>query len=634
MKPIDLRIGEQEELYRQACRRMRQLSPDWDETIASDPAVAILELTCWLSEQQGRRLNELGEAHYRAFLRLLGAEAAKLAPASLLAASCGERRPASGQRFWINSVPYEVTDAGEERGRLLQVYVRQGGRSRIWDEEAPLELDGGDTELYLELSGPLPPGRPVRLWCAVCPEEGRVPPEEDTPPPAALRAHIRAEGIWREVPAKDGTCGLLRSGFWSFTPVRECRRVRLTLEGQLEGRPRVAGFALEPVRLEQRCTRSAVIDLLPPFRLPEEWLGSRTLRCFLPEGEGWREAPELFVRGGVVRGWAGAHPGVLRIVAAEPDFPCEFPLRPLAGEEIPMEKGTLPESVRLMVEEGGLWYDCDVREPDPERTLRRGCMWDRRNNLLRFGDGRDFCPPQGGRLLVCACAVTLGSGGNGASGSFGEDGVCLRALCPAGGGRDTESARAAFFRAAEEQKYPLRAVTCQDYERLARDAPGLALRQIRAIAGRSRGWGEAGVTVLARPCSRQPHPALTLWQAARLRERLEQYRLIGVPVFVRSPRYLPVEVQVSLRTDVPLEESAVRQAVERVVDGVSGPVDFGGELSYSALFSALAGLKNVRAVTALELRPLAGGVTRTQEGGVRLAADMLPYLERLQVTWV
>ncbi len=631
MEPIDLRTGGQEELFRRACRRMAELSPGWDETIVSDPAVVILELASYLSEQQGQRLNELGEAHYGAFLRLMGAEAKELTPASFLAASCGKKRPLPGQRFWINTVPYEVVDGGRERGRL-RVRVRQDGRIRAWDGKTPLVLNTEGAALYLELSGPLYPGQPVHLWCSVCPEEGRVPPEEDTPPPAALRAHIQGESSWRAVPVKDGTCGLLRSGFWTFIPDRETRRVRLSLAGQLEGRPSIEGVTLEPVRLEQRRTRSTAVDLTPPFRIPEGWPGGWTLRCFLPEEEGWREEPGLFVRGGVLAGWTGPAPAIVRVMAVEPDFLCEFPLRSLAAEEIPLEKGTLPRSLRLMVEEGGLWYNCPVREPDPERTLTRGCVWDRKSCLLRFGDGRDFCPPKDGRLLICACAVTLGSGGNGASGSFEQDGVCLRTLYPSSGGCDPESARDAFFRAAEEQSYPLRAVTCRDYEKLARDTPGLALQQIRAVMGQSR--GEAGVTVLARPRSHQALPTLTAWQTERLRERLERCRLIGVPVFVRSPRYLPVEIRVSLRAGASLEEEEIRRTAERLVDGVSGPVDFGGELSYSALFSALAGLENVHGVTALELRPLSGGASRTQDGGIRLAADMLPYLERLQVTWV
>lgn len=632
MKPIDLHTLRQEAFYQQAVARMAELCPGWSDEFPSDPAVAVLELASYLSDLQGGYINAVGSAHYAAFLNLLGGQAVERAPAVMLARSVGPRRPWPGQRFWIDGVPYEAAAGTAEAGEIKRALLERGGHTVPWDMSLPISMEDGD-RLCLELSEPLPAGRPVRLWCGVRPEAGRTPPEKDTPPPVELRADaLGRDGGWMELSVKDGSCGLLQSGFWFLTPGADVCALRLAWDGSFEGRPEIETLILEPVRLEQRHTRSAAEDLRPPFRIPEGWAGNRVLRCFLPKGDGWREAPELFIRDGLLAGWSGVAPEVIRAAAAEPDFQAVFPLRPLAGEQVDLEEpGVLRDSLRIMVEEGGLWHDCPVRRPDPAQTLDRGCRWDRERDLLCFGDGRDFCVPKEGRLLVCACATTQGEAGNGAFGTFGQEETRLSALRPASGGTDQESAKDAFFRAAREFSTPQRAVTCEDYEALARTTPGLALRQVRAMPCQTR--GEAGVTVIAKPVSRNPLPALTQWQTDRLRERLEECRLIGVPVQVRSPRYLPMEIAASLRADVPVDEAAVRRAAEQVVDGVSGPVEFGAELSYPALFSALAKVEGILAVTALELRPLAGGVRRTQDGSVRLQPDVLPYLKHLRLSW-
>lgn len=101
---------------------------------------------------------------------------------------------------------------------------------------------------------------------------------------------------------------------------------------------------------------------------------------------------------------------------------------------------------------------------------------------------------------------------------------------------------------------------------------------------------------------------------------------------IHSPRYLPFEVTASLQVSEPIAEQVIRETVLALADGVSGPLDFGAEVSYTALYAALGALDSVVAVTSLELRPLSSGVRRSQDGSVRLKPDMLPYLKSLRVT--
>lgn len=631
--PINLNPTNQKDLYERACRRMAELVPGWSDEIPSDPTVTILELASQLSDLQNYKWNLVGPEHYLAYLELLGGVRKKLKPAFLLTKALGGAVTYQGQRFWVDGVPYEVMEARRSEGEIQAVRVECGNTVLNWKPSETMTLQGDTVRFHMAFTKVLPAETPIRIWCGLIPESNRVPPEPDTPPPVALRACVPDAQGWLEITLEDGTCGFLQSGYLTATSAVPFTSLCIEVIGQLEGTPCIQHMVLEPVRLEQRLTRSSFVDLSPPFRLPEGWAGNRVLRCFLPAGSGgWHEAPTLYIQDGNIAGWTGDIPTMIRVVAAEPDFAFAFSVQPTACEEVKLEEeGILPECLAIMVLENGAWYDCPITKPDPQHTLPFGCRWDEARKTLCFGDGRDYRIPTGGAILVAGCAVTLGSGGNGASGILRQGDNALLALAPASGGSDWESAQDAFLRTAKEQSNPLRAVTLSDYEELARKAPGLALGKIHAISHQTRGQRKAGVILLARPLSSDPLAVLTPWEQERLHEWLERYRMLGVPVSVQAPRYLPLEVQVTLRVSEQLDERTIRDAVVALTDGIDGPLGFGAEISSIGITAVLSGLEHVLSVTALEVRPLSGGVRRSQDGSIRLKADMLPYLKELQI---
>lgn len=634
MYALNLDTVSWKELYESACRRMAQLVPGWSDEIPSDPAVVLLELTSYLSAVQNREINRLHEQHYLAYLKLLGKSPRTLAPARLMAASAAGSMPSPGMRFEIDGVPFEVTEASESgEPQIEKVALVQGGRRSVLREDSPLIVThDAPAELEITCTASLAAGHPVPFWLELQPEAGRVPPDEQTPPPICLTAQIWANGAWREVPCADGTCGLLRSGAVTLTPPVPSDTLRLTVEGAVEGEPRISAAALYPVTLEQRHTRSRYIDLKAPWRLPPDWAGNLALRLFSMQGDGWREDSSLFVKDDQVCGTRSETAQIIRAVAAEPDFSALHSLRELPGEEIFLEEdGILPDSLRLMIEENGLWYDCPVCAPQENRTLPRGCRWDASRRVLRFGDGRDFRIPAAGRVLVTGCVCTLGAVANGAGGILEQGGIVLRTLRPAWGGQDAEDGEHAFFRMAKELEAPARAVSLSDYETLARTTPGLSLDRVKAIPAAGLGRPGAGVVVLAKPRTPGRLPPLTPWQKERLRTWLEPFRMLGTPLEVRGPRYCPIGVRIRVPCGGPAGE--LRAAAMAHTDGVTGPLDFGAEISYTALYAALSAAPGVKAIRTLELRALSsGGAHRTPEGGIRLDADVLPYLDQFEVT--
>lgn len=634
MYSLNLDGASWQELYQRACARMAQLVPGWSDAIPSDPAVALLELTSYLATVQNREIDRMREEHYTAYLKLLGKEPRTLLPARLMAALEGDGAIWPGMRFYMDGVPFEVEEAPENGGRRVrEVLLFQGPRRSMLREDAPLIVaHDAPAELEMTFTAPLAAHKPAPLWLELQPESGRVLPDEHTPPPVHLMARIWADGAWMESPCADGTCGLLQSGTVTITPPAASDTLRLLIEGEVEGEPRISAAALCPVTLEQRHTRSQYMDLKAPYRLPPDWAGNWTLRLFSAEEDGWREDSTLFVKDGQVCGARSEEAQIIRVVAAEPDFSALHTLRELPGEEISLEEdGILLDSLRLMIEENGLWHDCPVCLPQEGRTLPRGCRWDPSRKVLRFGDGRDFRVPIAGRVLVAGCARTLGAKANSAGGGMERGNISLRPLRPAWGGQDAEDEETAFFRAAKELESPARAAALSDYETLARRAPGLALDRVKAIPAARLGKAGAGVVLLAKPRASDRLPPLTRWQKERLRAWLEPFRTIGTPLEVRGPRYCPVAVRVRVQCSGPAQD--LETVALAHTDGVTGPLGFGAELSYTALFSALSAAPGVKAVRSLELRALSSsGAHRTPEGGIRLEAGVLPYLEQFEVT--
>lgn len=525
MKQLSLYTTSPEERYRRGVEEMAALCSGWSGRYPSDPAVAVLELAARTSHMASVAFDRVEPEHYAAYLNLLGEKPGEATQATLLARAVNRTGLYPGLRFWVDGVPFEVADTGKDVGEVAEVSLHTSQGWTRWTGPGPLEVWGDALEITL--SRPIPAQEKVRLWCGVRPEPGRVPPAAETPPPVRLHALAEEDGGWREIPLEDGTCGLLKSGFWTLSAHSPWEKVRLEWRSPLEGTPQLERLALEPVHLVQGQTRSEMLELMPPFVVPERFLEGRALRFFSPWGtEGWQERTELRVQDGKVTGFVGKLPQKLRLVGKERDFFSDHTLREIAQERVLLDEvGVLPHSLQLMVEEDGVWVDCPVGKGG---HARRGCWWDETRRQLCFGDGRDFAVPKGGRLTVCACVCGRGSAANGAGGALQAGETVLAALTAAHGGREAETPKDAFLRAVRERAEPMRAVTPPDFEALALRTPGLALAEARCIPHP----GEAGVTVQVKPRS----GPLTPWGRRCVQGWLENFRPLGVPVTVEEWR--------------------------------------------------------------------------------------------------
>lgn len=636
MMEINLDTTRQKDLYEKACRDMADKIPGWTDEFPSDPAVAVLEHLSYLSDIQNYVLNRVTDRHYLAYCRLLGISPRQLTPAQILALPDPAVPCLRGERFYIGDMPFEVMRTRRAGlPQISQVALEVGNSTHVWQTDRVLALEGTlPCRLTLRLSGMLPAQKTYRFWVSIAPEAGRNAPAKTTTPPVTISAQIWMREQWQAVPCTDQTCGFLQSGFLLITPTEATDTVAFCIHGAWEGVPQLRGVVLEPVALMQQHTRSACMDLTAPFLLPEIWRRKWMLFYFTPCGTGWRQERYTLDSNGQITGWGDQKPEVIRVVAAELGFHALHRVQGVAMEELMLEDaGILPDTLRVMMEEDGIWYDCPVRLPEAGKTLMRGCRWELARQTIRFGDGRDYLPPSPGQALISGCVRTAGSAANGARGVLTSSADAeLAVLVVASGGQDAEPPKEAFARAAREQEQPLRAVTCEDYERLAQRTPGLALEQVQAIPKKLLGGTGPGVVLLAKPRAHCAQPTLSPWQQKQISAFLEPYRLLGVPLEIRGPRYCPVRVHAVLQTDEPVPPDKLRGVLLPLTDGVDGTLDFGAEISYTAIYAALCSIGGVRSVRKLELTPLVRGVACAADGSIRPAPDMLPCLDKLDVS--
>ena len=261
----------------------------------------------------------------------------------------------------------------------------------------------------------------------------------------------------------------------------------------------------------------------------------------------------------------------------------------------------------------------------------RHFMLDLVRGELRFGpairqpDGgwRQFgaVPPIGAALRFTHYRHGGGGAGNVATGALttlvsplaGVAGVTNPQA--AAGGADAESLDGARRRAALELRARARAVTVEDFERLALAA---SPRVARALCSTADGHGPVRVRVV--PGLDSPDRLLTLDELApdrelmeRLAERLEEHRLIGTSILLLPARLRGVSVAVEVAAAPLADLERVRQDVEHALytflnplvggspDGPDEGWPAGRALNQGELFGIVYGIAGLRSVNVLRV---------------------------------
>lgn len=668
-----------EEIVQAAEGRLPWLCPVWTDHNAHDPGITILELMAWYKELQQYHMNQFTDELRCKLLKLAGITRRPAAPARC-AVELGPEAPEwlEGERLETREeIPFELAEAVPARRPVLaQIRVVQGDRSRDVGEllgdraitfQPFAQADGECSALHIGLSQ-LGEGD-LRLWFEVVPPEGtpRNPFSDPEQAPRTIRwTCLGAEGT-RLV--RDDTHALSVSGYVVLRPEGEwpaggdgLHWLTLTLEDPgCEEEVRLSGVSAGRYSALQQETWARSHFFQAPAR--EDWTvrladalaRDGELAVFVRRADGWaqtdrwRAAADQGGRLLQVDASQAAQDGADNMLAVTLD-PMHsgrllFDAKGLPGETFFLDlegRTALTESFALLCEtlerdgqvRPALWrcvedlYACGPRD--------RVFTYDPVRETVTFGDGEHGALLRRGEGAVLAASLTLSycEGGNipgGENLTFAGDGLTVRNLA-ASGGAGQETAAQAQARLLRELNTTRKCVSAGDYERLARETPGLRVAAAKALpafdpeepTGVSR---LPTVTVVAVPAGAGERPLPDRRFLAAVQARLDRLRPIGTRVKVIPPVYVELTVRVSLRGSEDGVERTLEEALRSFLEGCGiGGVLRAGDIA--ALVQAAPGVLQVRRV---DLRTTAPGCYQNADGDIRLPRQAIPRLKELQV---
>ena len=668
-----------EEIVKAAKGRLPWLCPVWTDHNAHDPGITILELMAWYKEMQQYHMNQFTDELRWKLLKLAGVTCLPACPAQC-AVELDAEGPArlAGERLSTREeIPFELAQPVPARRPVIsRIQVVQGEHRmdvgelledrRVTfqpfgaDQDTPSrlyigfsQLGEGDLGLWFDVESPAGPIRNPfafseqvpRLIRWTCQGAGNTTVVQDETHGLSVSGYVtlRAEGAW---PAGEENL------HWLVLTLEDpgCEE-QVRLSGISAGRwPALqqetwaeSRFFLAPAQgdwtvcLEDALARDG--DLAVFVRTAERWEQTGLWHsAATEEGRLLQVDTSSAVQDGAEN---------VLVVALDPVHSSRllFDAKGLPGETFFLDlegRTALMESFLLL---------CDTLDRDGKvRPALWRCVddlyaWGPRDRVftydpvretITFGDGEHGALLQRGEgaVLTAGLVLTFGAGGNipgGTELTFREDGLSVRSQA-ARGGRDRETAAQAQARLLRELSTTRKCVSAADYERLAKETPGLRVAAAEALPGydpdEPTGVSRLPVvTVVAVPAGTGERPLPDRRFLATVQRQMDTVRPIGTQVKVVPPVYVELEADVTIRGGEADVAETLREKLSRWLEsaGIGGTLQAGEAW---ALVQAADGVLQVREVT---LRAVSPGCYQNEEGDIRLPRRAIPRLGALRV---
>ncbi|MEQ1701037.1 MAG: putative baseplate assembly protein [Ilumatobacteraceae bacterium] len=592
-----------QDIVDEAKRLIPTYCPEWTNHNVSDPGVALIELFAWMTEMTLFRLNQVPDVFFTHMLNLIGFEPF----------------PASAARtditFWLSGATSEpvVIPEGTEVATAGEV-----GEPRVFTTLSDLVIT--QPELIAALSS-AEPDVYVDVWDDLRIEQGAVTcfPADPLEPGGTF--------------------------YLGFDRALAGNALQLTIRANVEGigvlpdRPPLVWEVWEgegwiPTRVFSDSTgglnRDGTIVLLVPnaheaLRLGTtraHWLRAR----LLPPEQGqpfYRASPQLrtvavaSVGGTIVAEHSEAVVNeVLGVSSGRPDQRFELDHAPILDRS---EGETILVVTDLGAEEWSEVSDFVASGPGD-----RHFVWSSSTGAVAFGPNIRYAdgstrqhgavPPEGARIVAGRYRHGGGAAGNVGAGTL----TLLRSsipyitrvdnVDPAIGGVDAETIDGAKRRAPQTLRAGARAVTAEDFERLAAEAdPSVA--RVRCLPPEASGRPVRLLVVPSVKSALEDQKlddfALSPALLQRLGHHLDQRRILGSTVEIATPYYQGVTIaaMVTARPGRPagLVRDRARRAIYRYVSPLNGGPDgngwpFDADLSAANVFQVLEAVEGVERV--------------------------------------
>lgn len=681
------------EIVESAKRRIPVIFPEWTDFNEHDPGITIIELFAWLKEMQQYTLDRIPERTREAMLMLAGAEPYGAVPAAakLIPTDPPDQLPAGstavspdGTEFLLcepfrrqdaqiagiymqnNGSVVDVTGLSGERGAVFYPFgadLSCGGRYlliRLTAAQEKLSLDFLTADRCAVRRNPYEDegGAPRDILWEYSTPEGFAPCEVESDLTHGLsfpgRLTLRCGADFGEY-----SDGLPESGVWL--------RAGVAYSG-CEDMPLLSGIYTNVLTLTQKTRGCACFDRTAENGTAEvcDLLAAHGVNIVMLRDEhGWYDIPEPEISADGNRArfrfpqYSCVEDGCenVRIISCTREFAgkMSFSSDGLPCQEFPFDpEGTvLPGEFRIMVRdrddgEFPRWREyAYIDDLALAGEYDRVFSYDERRRRIVFGDNENGeAPPVGtDNILIISCALTKGAAGNLSAGNLRSINGGVECSQPerCAGGRDRESCAELLKRFRAGLTDCDRAVSGEDYRRLALRTPGVRIADVRAIPAFDPENQFAPpeklantVTLAVLPYSRSEFPQPDERFLDAVRRHMEKRRLLTVELRVAAPLYVRVNISAELvcasREVSRVVETAKKKLREMFsVYGADGRSRFGEPISESAVTAGLCSVEGVLTVKYLRLDPDRPECQRTS-AGITIPPHAIACCGRLELT--
>lgn len=668
------------EIMEHVFSRLPWISPDWTDYNPHDPGITILELMAWYKEMQQFHMNVVTTEMKLELLKLLG-----VSPEPPKAAQCfvdiphgSMARQKRSKLFTSGSIPFELAEAAHESPQLKAVFAGLDGQETDLTgiigqpsiSVSPFTHLGEGTMLTIGLADTSP--KPVKIWFEV---DDRYPVsrnefKDERQCPRVIEWSFSGCGVVE--PASDETHALSRSGYvifdvpkaWEKTALGDeklkCISLRL-LDSGCEETVRLCDIRFGRFAAVQQETWSDVMELLVPkedthkITLKDKLFADGIIYVFLRKEEGLVQ--------GSFKDIDKTPDGRTITLNTQDSVQDGSPNLLIAGidsmyiEELVFDSTGLPDMSLMLPLRGrsilkiGLICDDEKKGKiqtqsvweysDNLITAKRGehvFGIDMKNELLKFGDGERGGIVMGEKntILLAPFVLSYCSEGNVPDGVmyFEEDGLKV-ANTAAVSGAAPQTVEDACTQFLHKLNNPRKCVSESDYEREALRTPGLRVAAAKAIAGYDpdEPTGRSAipcVTVVAVPYSGQERAIPDRRFLNTITRHLDSIRTICTKVKVIAPRYMPIEIRVSIRSSKIGVSEQVKSAVADYLR-LSPVRSIGSAVIRNDLLALISKIEGVYKIERLELSQLDTGLYLNPGGDIIAPRDAIVRLKDIHV---
>ena len=677
-----------EKILTDAINTAGRLYPEWTNFNYQDPGITLLELFALMKESQQYFLDQVGDENREKFLKLLGMRRLHRRPAEGLLCVMPEEEfllPEKCQ-FLAGDLVFESKERKQLASGDVQrcLFVRDGkllgalgrGQMEFGSYRFPPFGDepvSGDV-FYVQFPQPLAKEKRFSLYLNFF-NDGPIPrnpveEEHSFRPLVKISFEYLTEGGWRSVSdLTDETCGFLFSGFISFVLKEPMKQMDLfgekgyflravLEEGIYDSAPELGDISLNVCKVCQKNTK--VEHHVLPVKEGKAELFTQLSRYGLVAA--YRKEGELYYPSDVL-GRSETEGGGMSLslpdegasdyllVCFDWDMADSRQLgigNGFPSQEIDLERtDILWESLSILVaepmEEGAyrLWEKVeDFGNSTPEDYH---FVFDSERGILRFGDGIHGIAPEG-EILLAGLSFTAGSLWNvkkGKISSFRMPDMPKADISnpqDAGGGKEGETFDECFLRAEHELRSPDCAVTVEDFESRVKKTPGLMIEgckimHIDDVKLFEKNVDESDVHILIKPYGYKRGKPVSPNYFANIRGYMENYRQVGSGIQIYLPEFVDIEVYIDV---------FARPQYRRLLDRLRAAVaeyftrfknQFGGTISYSALYGYIDSQSFVTEIRSLSIDAKGNGVRHDRDGDIRLSPNSQVVLTRVRASY-